>query len=140
MKNIHKAWLFVVFAGIAVALVSMFVGISSVRAQSTPSFNPPQWGFGTPIATAVSQCVAPTGPTGSICPVNTAGVVSYYGWNGTAWAPMGGASVVGGVTSFNGRTGAVMPQPSDYPPPPAPVTSVNGKTGAVVLAATTTVQ
>jgi len=38
-----------------------------------------------------------------------------------------------GVTSFNGRTGAVMPVPSDYP---NAVTSVNGKTGVVVLTAT----
>ena len=61
----------------------------------------------------------------------------YVSINGAAWQPIPLTSGVAGVTSFNGRTGAVLPVPSDYPDA---VTSVNGKTGAVVLSATTTVQ
>ena len=55
--------------------------------------------------------------------------------NGAAYTQVG-ITAVTGVTSFNGRTGAVVPVSSDYPDA---VTSVNGKTGAVVLSATTTV-
>ena len=49
--------------------------------------------------------------------------------NGAAYTQVGVVAVTG-VSSFNGRTGAVLPVPSDYPDA---VTSVNGKTGAVVL-------
>jgi hypothetical protein len=56
--------------------------------------------------------------------------------NGGAFTQIG-AAVVTGVTSFNGRTGAVVPVASDYPDA---VTSVNGKTGNVVLTGTTTIQ
>jgi hypothetical protein len=52
--------------------------------------------------------------------------------NGAAFAQVGAGTT--GVTSFNGRTGAVVPVASDYPDA---VTSVNGKTGAVVISATT---
>lgn len=55
----------------------------------------------------------------------------------TIWPAAGGPV---GVSSFNGRSGAVMPVASDYPFPPAPVTSVNGKTGAVVITASTQLQ
>jgi hypothetical protein len=57
--------------------------------------------------------------------------------NGATWQAIPLAAAVAGVTSFNGRTGAVFPLPSDYP---NAVASVNGKTGVVVLGATTTVQ
>jgi hypothetical protein len=60
----------------------------------------------------------------------------YQSIKGAAFVQVGVAGVAG-VTSFNGRTGAVVPVASDYPDA---VTSVNGKTGAVVLSATTTVQ
>lgn len=56
--------------------------------------------------------------------------------NGAAYTQVGIVAVTG-VSSFNGRTGAVVPVASDYP---NAVTSVNGRTGAVVLSATTTVQ
>jgi hypothetical protein len=58
--------------------------------------------------------------------------------NGAAFTQLGAATLV--VTSFNGRTGAVMPVASDYPFPAPPVTSVNGKTGVVVISASTSLQ
>jgi hypothetical protein len=59
----------------------------------------------------------------------------YQSIKGAAFTQVGIVAVTG-VSSFNGRTGAFLPVPSDYP---SAVTSVNGKTGAVILSATTTV-
>lgn len=39
-------------------------------------------------------------------------VGDYLTWNGTTW--VGSTSSLGGVTSFNGRTGAITPQSTDY--------------------------
>jgi len=75
------------------------------------------------------------------CALSTTGTTSYCFASDGLWSSTSGGVYVqltpGGVTSFNGRTGAVVPVPSDYPDT---VTSVNGKTGAVVLGATTSIQ
>jgi hypothetical protein len=78
-------------------------------------------------ATSVSGCAWPTFvPTGTItaiavCPVNT-GTASSSGislaMNSGAFGPvfsvLGPSTSSGGVISFNGRTGAVIPTASDY--------------------------
>ena len=75
-----------------------------------------------------------TGPSGSntVAKINgsalgtTTGATSgqYLAWNGSAWVPTTPAS--GGVTSFNTRTGAVVPATGDYLAVPT-----GGLTGAV---------
>ena len=118
--------------------VVLFVAVF-VMAQA---FLPPQLVWTGPIATNVAQCVTPAAHSASICPVEaTVGSITYFLWNGTAWTPLVPATAAG-VTSFNGRTGAVVSQAGDYncAQVGCPVTSVNGKTGAVVLGATTTLQ
>jgi hypothetical protein len=74
----------------------------------------------TVIATTTSYCFASDGLWVSL--------------NGAAYTQIGVVAVTG-VSSFNGRTGAVVPVASDYPDA---VLSVNGKTGIVVLTGTTT--
>lgn len=57
---------------------------------------------------------------GALVGNNTSGVLvavgstvgDYLTWNGTTW--VGSTSSLGGVTSFNGRTGAITPDATDY--------------------------
>lgn len=82
-----------------------------------------------PVSAAITQstCSAPAVGVTNYC---TTGVGMFISCNGAAY--IAGVSctpvVAGGVTSWNGQTGAVV-----YNPPPAPVQSVNGKVGAVIL-------
>lgn len=70
------------------------------------------------VATSVSGCTWPTGATitqgMAICPINNSGTLSLaLAANGGAFAAYPGAQAIG-VTSFNGRTGAVVPTANDY--------------------------
>lgn len=111
-------------------------------AMCLAAFSAP-WVIGTRAQTPVPAQFSVSAATHTTCNP-TVGATSYcfasdglwVSANGGAFTQIG-AAVVTGVTSFNGRTGAVVPVASDYPDA---VTSVNGKTGAVVLGATTTVQ
>ncbi|SRR6266705_1047633 len=121
--------LFVVFA---IALLGGYIGtkIAVVEAQTTP--------------TALQLTGSAPHTTCAVTPATTTFCFANDGlWqsiNGGAYAQLGvatGGVTTGGVTSFNGRTGVVVPVPSDYP---NAVTSVNSKTGAVVITATTALQ
>jgi hypothetical protein len=102
--------------------------------------------------TGIPWQVTVTGPAAgcALSPVTTPPSATYCFANDTFSVSRNGGpytALVAGVSSFNGRTGAVLPATGDYTyaeisgtPPTAAVTSVNGKTGAVVLSATTTVQ
>jgi hypothetical protein len=129
MTWMKKHWFF--FALILAAFSLPWV---TGRAQTTIPF---QMAVGTGLHTA---CTVTTGTT-QYC---FAADGLWVSLNGAAYAQI---TVTSGVTSFNGRTGAVLPAVGDYTytqisgtPPSAAVTSVNGKTGAVVLSATTTLQ
>ena len=101
--------------------------VLNLRAQTPPS--PFQMAVGSGLHTACTV----TATTTTYCFASDGLWVST---NGGAYSQIGVVAVTG-VSSFNGRTGAVMPVPSDYPDA---VTSVNGKTGVVVLTGTTTIQ
>ncbi len=120
MKNFIRISMLIV----AVAVLSMGLTLHSLRAQ-VPN-NP--WQVGVSTATHTSCTVVAS--TTQFCFAND-GI--WQSINGAAYVQV--APGTAGVTSFNGRTGAVLPVPSDYPDA---VTSVNGKTGAVVIGATTT--
>src|SRR5882672_4816793 len=109
-----------------IALVVLGVTLLAV-AQTAPTFNPPEFIWGAPIATSVTQCIAPPAHGAAICPVETASGVVYYNWTGTAFVLQAST----GVTSVFGRTGNVTAANGDYAyaqiagtPPPPPVTSV----------------
>lgn len=111
--------------------VGVLIGIVSgvlVHAQTTAGL-PAQATFGgvhTACTLSPGPAVPPALPQASLC---EAGDGLWLSVNGGAYVQLGAAGAAG-VTSFNGRTGAVVPVASDYPDA---VTSVNGKTGAVVL-------
>jgi hypothetical protein len=95
------------------------------------------WVVGLRAQTAIPFQMAVGAATHASCTVTAATTQYCFAADGL-WVSLNGAVytqigvvAVTGVSSFNGRTGAVLPVPSDYP---APVTSVNSKTGAVVLA------
>ena len=77
---------------------------------------------GTKATTSVTLAGDVTGPSSAntVAKINgsplgtTTGATTGYvlTWNGSAWVPAAGAS--GGVTSFNTRTGAVVPANADY--------------------------
>ena len=77
---------------------------------------------GTKATTSVTLAGDVTGPSSAntVAKINgsplgtTTGATTGYvlTWNGSAWVPAAGAS--GGVTSFNTRTGAVVPANTDY--------------------------
>jgi hypothetical protein len=126
------------FLGVSILFASGI--ISSMRAQSVASFG--VMGIG-PIAPTVAQCPANTAnattPLAALCPVGTAAPYQMYvSYNGGAYAPLVGAS--GGVTSFNGRSGAVVSAAGDYTAAQVTgsnaVSSVFGRTGAVALQTT----
>lgn len=112
-----------------VALLGTFIGLRRAHAQT----------ISVPFSYSVGTA------THASCPAVQVGITQYcypsdgpyVSILGAAWQPIPLTAAAAGVTSFNGRTGAVVPVPSDYPDA---VTSVNGKTGAVVLSATTTLQ
>lgn len=91
------------------------------------TFNAPASGWGAPVATNISQCPTVAAHAAAVCPVEaTPGVISYFLWNGSAWA----TATPSGVASFNGRTGAVVAASGDYAysqisGTPAPPTSLN---------------
>jgi hypothetical protein len=107
---------------VAVTVLTMQLVVAHAQSAKAGTF----WGQGPSSTCDVSVSGGPAG----LC-VATDGIFTNAG-NGALWVKFGGA---GGVTSFNGQTGAVV-----WNPPAAPVTSVNGKTGAVTIAATTTLQ
>jgi hypothetical protein len=125
-------------------VVAFLVGLTIARAQTSVPWQATVTGLHSvctvsPITTPASStyCFASDGLWVSV--------------NGGAFTQIG-AAVVTGVTSFNGRTGAVVSATGDYSfsqisgiatasqVPTPPVTSVNGKTGTVVLSATTAIQ
>jgi hypothetical protein len=130
MTWIKKHWL-----GLALALtVFSALFVIRLRAQTNPPF---QMAVGSITHTSCTV----TASTTQYCFASDGLWVSL---NGAVYTQIGVVAVTG-VTSFNGRTGAVLSTTGDYTyaqlggtPPSAPVTSVNGKTGAVVLGATTT--
>jgi hypothetical protein len=121
MAWIKRNWLL----GVMVLLVLGLLTDRIARAQTPGPFQ-----FAVGAATHTSCTVTPS-------------VTIYCFPSDGLWVSLNGAPFVlaqtgsSPVLSFNGRTGAVMPLPSDYP---ALVSSVNGKTGSVVITATTTVQ
>src|SRR6266851_5127033 len=103
--------------GYALVAIGLFLaGVVISRAQ-TPN---------NPFQLSVSSA------THTACTV-VAGQTSFCFANDGLWQSIAGAAYVQvapvalGVVSFNGRTGVVVPVPSDYPDA---VVSVNGKTGA----------
>lgn len=99
-------------------------------------------GIGLTSATTASGCVAITGAAITECGVTNDGLYIAVG-SGTFQKVSTGGGGTAGVTSFNGRTGAVVAQTGDYAysqisgtPPSGGVSSVNGKTGAVALSIT----
>ena len=122
MTWIKKHWL-----GLLLAIAAFSAPwVLNLRAQTVSPF---QMAVGSGLHTACTV----TATTTTYCFASDGLWVST---NGGAYSQIGVVAVTG-VTSFNGRTGAVIPVPSDYPDA---VTSVNGKTGTVVLGATTTLQ
>ncbi len=95
-------------------------------------------GIGLTSAATASGCQAVGGAAITECGVTNDGLYIAVGTG--AFQKVSTGASVSGVTSFNGRTGAVVAQTGDYAysqisgtPPSGGVTSVNGKTGAVVL-------
>jgi hypothetical protein len=87
------------------------------------TFTPPQMSWGVPVATSPSQCVAPPAHGASMCPVEVAGAISYYFWNGSGWSlPQGTPGPQGpvGPAGPAGAPGAQGPQG-----PAGPVQSFN---------------
>lgn len=92
---------------IVIALVAVF-GFAQTTNPTVPVFSPPQFSWGGPLANNVSQCKSPGTGGASICPVqNSDGSVSYWQWNGTAFAL---ASGIPGPQGPQGPAGATGPQ------------------------------
>jgi len=133
MTWMKRNWLLVTLAVVLWSLAFIMGG----RAQATAP-----WQVTVSGAHTLCTTLSPLGEA-TYCFANDGLWVSL---NGAAFTQIGVVAVTG-VTSFNGRTGAVIPVTGDYTytqiagtPPSAPVTSVNGKTGVVVLTGTTTIQ
>jgi hypothetical protein len=95
---------------LACAVIIIFILVYGVHAQA-----PATAGLSLNAATSLSQCPQPAAGSGMwlICPVNaTAGGGVYSSINGAAYALLGAGAQ--GVTSFNGRTGAVVSAAGDY--------------------------
>ena len=132
--------LMVIFAIILLVLILGPVSWRVARAQVSPVIF-----IGASSGTTLAANCPATPATPSLCLVGN----GVYAWQNstTGWFPLAPATSAG-VTSFNGRTGAVVPAANDYAfsqlsgvataaqVPAPPVTSVNGKTGVVVLGAT----
>lgn len=110
------------------------IGVLLWAQSSTP-------GLGITSATTGSACVAIAGASVTECAASD-GLWIAIGTGAFAKVATGATSA--GVTSFNGRSGAVVSTAGDYTysqlSGTAPVVSVNGKTGTVTLSASTTLQ
>lgn len=121
-----------------ILLGTLFSAVLLMAQTGTP-------GLGITSATSGATCGVVTGATVTECAA-TDGLWIAIGTGPFAKVATGATSA--GVTSFNGRTGAVVSSTGDYGysqlSGTAPVVSVNGKSGAVVLgastSATTTIQ
>lgn len=78
-------------------------------------------------ASTGAACAVVPGATGTLC---TAGDGLWYAVGNGAFQKVFLGTPSAGVTSFNGRTGAVVPVVGDYPA--SGVTSFNGRSGAVL--------
>ena len=117
----RKGFVIGLFTGIVV-VVAFLAGVGVAKAQNGQIVF-----LGATSGTTLAANCPATPATPSQCVVGD-GVWIWQ--NSTQGWFKAGPPTASGVVSFNGRTGVVVPIPTDYPDT---VTSVNGKTGAVVL-------
>lgn len=90
---------------ITLTILAALIGGMVARHVSAQSYASISLG---PIAPTVAQCPAGQPNTASLCPVGSGASYSMYvSYNGGAYAVLAGGSQTAGVTTFNGRAGAV---------------------------------